>query len=220
MSTSPMAPSRTSWRAFWITRVPRLCDPTCTTRPVRRAVSSRSRPSRILWAHGFSTYTCFPASQASIAMGACQWSGGASTTASTEGSSRTSRKSATAFPAPVCSRARLRRSSSGSHTQATRAPRSTKLLPTDNPREQPMIPMTTLSLAPAARAARPARAKYAPAAAAPRPPKKVRRSIPRSSPPVRCRRWVRSRISRAAPRPRRPRIPGNSIHQGARARTE
>ena len=54
----------------------------------------------MLWQHGFSTYTCLPASRARSAIGACQWSGVAIVTPSIDASSRIRRKSPTPFAPP------------------------------------------------------------------------------------------------------------------------
>jgi hypothetical protein len=61
---------------------------------VRAATASIHSPSRTNSVNGFSTYTSFPAAQASIVTSACQWSGVATTTASTARSSSSRRKSA------------------------------------------------------------------------------------------------------------------------------
>ena len=53
----------------------RCCVPICTMRPVFLQMSQSSRPSGMVNVIGFSQYTSFPASMASIAIFACQWSG-------------------------------------------------------------------------------------------------------------------------------------------------
>ena len=73
--------------------------PICTMRLYRRAAATSSSPSRPLWPHGFSTKTSFPAAQAMMAAGACQWSGAAITTPSTSLSSSTRRMSFAVFGA-------------------------------------------------------------------------------------------------------------------------
>ncbi len=86
----------------------------------RFAASMSNRPSRTLCEHGFSTYTCLPASAARIAPGVCQWSGVAIHTAFTALSSNTRRMSFSAFTACPASAAILAASfslmSSTSHT--------------------------------------------------------------------------------------------------------
>ena len=54
-STSPIAPPRTRSMASWTTAVLRLCVPTWRCLPERATASAISRPSRMLWQHGFST---------------------------------------------------------------------------------------------------------------------------------------------------------------------
>ncbi len=80
----------------------RCCDPCCTCLPYCVAAATSSSPSRGLWPHGFSRYTCFPAWRARIAIGACQWSGVAIDTTSTVLSSSARRKSSIAFGVRVC----------------------------------------------------------------------------------------------------------------------
>ena len=67
--------------------------PTWSTRPVRRTASRHSSACWTVRESGFSQKTSFPASMASIAIFVCQWSGVAIRTASTSGSSSTSRYS-------------------------------------------------------------------------------------------------------------------------------
>src|ERR1700685_2059117 len=57
--------------------------PICTTLPYFFCASTSRAPSAGLWLHGFSTYTCLPASRPAMAIGVCQWSGLAMLMAST-----------------------------------------------------------------------------------------------------------------------------------------
>ncbi|MCR4411721.1 MAG: hypothetical protein NUV77_04760 [Thermoguttaceae bacterium] len=98
-STSPISPAWMRPIASRTHAVLRLWVPTWSSLPERRTASTISRPSRRLWQHGFSTYTCLPASRARIDAGACQWSGVAMNTASTARSSSTWRRSLTALGA-------------------------------------------------------------------------------------------------------------------------
>src|ERR1700678_1581472 len=57
--------------------------PICTNLPYFFFASTSRAPSAGLWLQGFSTYTCLPACNPSMAIGVCQWSGVAMVIAST-----------------------------------------------------------------------------------------------------------------------------------------
>ena len=74
---------RTSSHAWRNRSSDRCWLPVCTIRLFFRAAFTIARPSAIVSVSGFSQYTSLPASQASIVIRACQWSGVVMTTAST-----------------------------------------------------------------------------------------------------------------------------------------
>src|SRR5687768_6987551 len=92
----PMIPALTAAIASKKCGPDRPCVPSCTFNlPYFRAASISSSSSRALWPQGFSRKTCFPACIARSVIGACQWSGVAIASASTDGSSRMRLKSLT-----------------------------------------------------------------------------------------------------------------------------
>ena len=95
MLTLPSLPERMNSAASMMCLQLRHCEPICTTRWWRLAASSMARPSSMVVASGFSTYTSLPAWQASTVGNACQWSGVAMSTTSTSLRSSTRRKSFT-----------------------------------------------------------------------------------------------------------------------------
>jgi len=156
-----------AWRTWSALR---LWVPTWTTRLVRRAASIMSRPSRMLWEAGFSTYTCLPASQARMVAGACQWSGVAMTTASTDLLSNTRRMSRSVFgvcPAEDAALAaeRVRFSSASQTWVMATSLREAKVFRRPMPRPPGPIRATPMrSLLPAAREAEAAVSRVAEAA--------------------------------------------------------
>ena len=93
--------------------------PTWQIRSFTRATRTISCPSSMVRVSGFSTYTSLPAFIASMAICACQWSGVATSTASSSFTSRSRRWSTKPFAPGAWVSALSRWSPKTSHTAVT-----------------------------------------------------------------------------------------------------